>query len=184
MGPSQPLVVYFRLFHMAQFKLIKCRWCAWDSNPGRQDGRRRRIHWAMAVQALTQRLHLFCYVHSLLDSEKYDQTLAVLTLPTYLYSTLKSLALDFVYILQDKVINQKVRRNYSSNATLNLNPCVCCENCKICLGIRIRIKIGWEEGGKLMNDSNTTERKLAPIFSIQVMGFCGKEINTPVVTGH
>ena len=23
-------------------------WCTWDSNPGRQDGRRRQIHWAMA----------------------------------------------------------------------------------------------------------------------------------------
>ena len=27
----------------------KCRWCAWDSNLGRQDGRRRQIHWAMAA---------------------------------------------------------------------------------------------------------------------------------------
>ena len=27
----------------------KHRWCAWDSNPGRQDGRHRRIHWAMAA---------------------------------------------------------------------------------------------------------------------------------------
>ena len=26
----------------------KRRWCAWDSNPGPQDVRRRRIHWAMA----------------------------------------------------------------------------------------------------------------------------------------
>ena len=25
------------------------RWCAWDSNPGGHDGRRRRIHWAMAA---------------------------------------------------------------------------------------------------------------------------------------
>ena len=24
-------------------------WCAWNSNPGQQDGRRRRIHWAMAA---------------------------------------------------------------------------------------------------------------------------------------
>ena len=27
----------------------KHRWCAWDSNPGRQDGRHRQIHWAMAA---------------------------------------------------------------------------------------------------------------------------------------
>ena len=27
----------------------KRRWCAWDSNPGQQDGSRRRIHWAMAA---------------------------------------------------------------------------------------------------------------------------------------
>ena len=27
----------------------KHRWHAWDSNPGRQDGRRRQIHWAMAA---------------------------------------------------------------------------------------------------------------------------------------
>ena len=24
-------------------------WCAWDSNPGQQDGRCRQIHWAMAA---------------------------------------------------------------------------------------------------------------------------------------
>ena len=27
-----------------------CRWCAWDSNPWWQDGRRSQIHWAMAPQ--------------------------------------------------------------------------------------------------------------------------------------
>ena len=32
-----------------QYKLKKSRWCAWDSNPGRQYGRHRRIHWAMAA---------------------------------------------------------------------------------------------------------------------------------------
>ena len=32
-----------------KYKLKKHRWCAWDSNPGRQDGRRRRIHWAIAA---------------------------------------------------------------------------------------------------------------------------------------
>ena len=27
----------------------KCRWCAWDSNLGPQDGRRRWNHWAMEL---------------------------------------------------------------------------------------------------------------------------------------
>ena len=42
------LLLNFRLFHMTQTncKLLKRRWCAWDSN---QYGRRRQIHWAMAA---------------------------------------------------------------------------------------------------------------------------------------
>ena len=36
----------------------KRRWCAWDSNPGPQDGRRRWNHWAMAAQLLTTSLSL------------------------------------------------------------------------------------------------------------------------------
>ena len=41
---------YFRPFHIAiQLKIKKRQCCAWDSNPGPQDGRRRRIHWAMAA---------------------------------------------------------------------------------------------------------------------------------------
>ena len=31
------------------YKLKKCRWHAWESNPGQQDGRHRQIHWAMAA---------------------------------------------------------------------------------------------------------------------------------------
>ena len=44
--------VYFRLFYITQFKninLYKHWWCVWDSSPGRQVGRRRRFHWAMAA---------------------------------------------------------------------------------------------------------------------------------------
>ena len=40
---------------------LKHRWHAWESNPGRQDGRRRRIHWAMAApqfSALYKKLSL------------------------------------------------------------------------------------------------------------------------------
>ena len=55
--------VYFRLFNMLQFKLKKRRWCAWDSNPGRQDGRRKRIHWAMA--APLKRLFFDIYGHQI-----------------------------------------------------------------------------------------------------------------------
>ena len=53
MGQSRPLLVYFRSFHipiqMTNKNWKKHRWCAWDSNPGGQDGRCRRIHWAMAA---------------------------------------------------------------------------------------------------------------------------------------
>ena len=31
------------------YQWLKHRWCAWDSNPGKQDGRRRWIHWAKAA---------------------------------------------------------------------------------------------------------------------------------------
>ena len=43
--------IYFRLFNTLQFKLKlkKHRWCAWDLNPGQQDGRQKRIHWATAA---------------------------------------------------------------------------------------------------------------------------------------
>ena len=36
----------------------KHRWCAWDSNLGRQDGRRERIHWAMAAPHQLKKLPL------------------------------------------------------------------------------------------------------------------------------
>ena len=53
MDQSRPLFVYFRSFHipiqMTNINWKKHRWCAWDSNPGQQDGRRRRIHWAIAA---------------------------------------------------------------------------------------------------------------------------------------
>ena len=44
--------IYFRLFNTLQFKLKlkKRRWCAWDSNLGWQDGRRKRIHSATVAQ--------------------------------------------------------------------------------------------------------------------------------------
>ena len=48
MDKIRPLFDYFRSFHMTNIAQIlqmkKHRWRAWDSNPGRQDGRHRQIH--------------------------------------------------------------------------------------------------------------------------------------------
>ena len=54
MGQTRPLFVYFRLFrrqikHLFDNKWYKSRRSTLDSNLGRQDGRRRRIHWAMVA---------------------------------------------------------------------------------------------------------------------------------------
>ena len=51
MGQSLPLFCPFSSFphDRNQYKLIKCRWCAWDSNLEQQFRRCRRIHWAMAA---------------------------------------------------------------------------------------------------------------------------------------
>ena len=54
MGQSRPLFCLFSFFSHSNSndKYIiwkKHRWCALDSNPGRLDGRRRWIHWAMAA---------------------------------------------------------------------------------------------------------------------------------------
>ena len=35
----------------------KHRWCAWDSNPGPQDGRCRRIHWAVVATPTAHSLY-------------------------------------------------------------------------------------------------------------------------------
>ena len=44
------LLFYFRPFHTQfKYKLKKRRCCACDSNPGPQNGRHRRIHWAMSA---------------------------------------------------------------------------------------------------------------------------------------
>ena len=58
MGQSRPLFVYFCSFLVTISTQIekKHRWYAWDSNLGPQDGRRRRIHGAMAATPLEQLL--------------------------------------------------------------------------------------------------------------------------------
>ena len=50
MGQSR-LFCFFSFFSCYNFNTNwkKLRWCAWDSNPGPQDGRRRRNHRAMAA---------------------------------------------------------------------------------------------------------------------------------------
>ena len=42
-------IFVFSKWYNSNLNWKKLRWCAWDSNPGRQDGRRRQIHWAMAA---------------------------------------------------------------------------------------------------------------------------------------
>ena len=37
------------IYNLNKINSKKHRWCAWDLNPGQQDGRRRQIHWAMAA---------------------------------------------------------------------------------------------------------------------------------------
>ena len=51
MGQSWPLFVLFLFSSCYNFNTNwkKHRWCAWDSNPGPQDGRRRQNHGAMAA---------------------------------------------------------------------------------------------------------------------------------------
>ena len=52
MGQSRPLFVYFR-YLLITISIIqiekKRRWCAWDSNLGPQNGKRRQNHGAMAA---------------------------------------------------------------------------------------------------------------------------------------
>ena len=39
----------WQIYNLNNINWKKRRWCAWDSNPGPQDGRCRQIHWAMAA---------------------------------------------------------------------------------------------------------------------------------------
>ena len=86
MGQSRPLFVYFRPFRITiQFWLEKGkarRFCAWDSNhPGPQSGRRRQIHWAMAVahwptclSTLTRQVLLILYVRNVRQQQREAET--------------------------------------------------------------------------------------------------------------
>ena len=77
MGQSRALFVYFRSFHIPiqmtnkqfeQNKLKKHWCCAWDSNPGRQDRRRRQIHWAIVAP----RINGTCW-HSVMSIFKFTK---------------------------------------------------------------------------------------------------------------
>ena len=54
-GPNPASFCLFSTFsqhndkYNTKFDYKKHRWCAWESNPGPQDGRHRWIHWAIAV---------------------------------------------------------------------------------------------------------------------------------------
>ena len=54
MGQSRPLFLFIFVFSTchdlnSNLNWKKCRWCAWDLNPGWHYGRRERIHWATAA---------------------------------------------------------------------------------------------------------------------------------------
>ena len=57
MGQFRPLFLFIFVFSTrhnlnSNLNWKKHRWCAWESNPGWQDGRRERIHWATAAPLL------------------------------------------------------------------------------------------------------------------------------------
>ena len=68
-GPVPASFCLFLIFSRYNFNNTnwkKCRWCAWDSNPGPQDGRRRWNHGAMAATSklFINRLELYGSVSS------------------------------------------------------------------------------------------------------------------------
>ena len=61
MDQSRPLFVYFHSFLVTISVQIEKKqwWCAWDSNLGPQDGRRRQNHGAMAATPVHQQLFAY-----------------------------------------------------------------------------------------------------------------------------
>ena len=47
----------WQIYSLNNINWKKHRWCAWDSNLGKQDGRCKRIHWAMAAPSCCH-----CYI--------------------------------------------------------------------------------------------------------------------------
>ena len=63
MGQSRPLFLFIFVFSTcynlnSNLNWKKHRWCAWESNPGWQDGRRKQIHWATAAPRVFNKLEL------------------------------------------------------------------------------------------------------------------------------
>ena len=53
----------WQIYNLNNKNWKKRRWCAWDSNPGWHDGRRRRIHWAMeAPPSMFLTFELLCFI--------------------------------------------------------------------------------------------------------------------------
>ena len=49
-GTTNTIFVFSTCHNLnSNWNWLKRRWCDWDSNPGRQNGRRRQIHWATAA---------------------------------------------------------------------------------------------------------------------------------------
>ena len=64
MGQSRPLFPFIFVFSTcynlnSNLNWKKHRWCAWESNPGQQDGRREWIHWATAAPLIISCLFAF-----------------------------------------------------------------------------------------------------------------------------
>ena len=63
----------------------KCRWCAWDSNLGQQNGRHRWIQWAMAHPTL---FYLICVLNFCLRLHVFISRLLLRV--DYIYTKLRS----------------------------------------------------------------------------------------------
>ena len=59
----------WQIYNLNNIKWKKRRWCAWDSNPERQDVRHRQIHWAMAAP---QRVKTLCSVFALTEVQTHN----------------------------------------------------------------------------------------------------------------
>ena len=68
MGQTRPLFLLISVLFSTQWQILhkfeykKRRWCVWDLNPGWQDGRRRRILWALAAPLLSLLLSFYLYL--------------------------------------------------------------------------------------------------------------------------
>ena len=90
MGQFRPFSVFsfFQHITIQILNWLKRKWCAWDSNPGQQDGRCRRIHWAMAAPLgfiLSVYYDSLCILRLFVYSTIYMCTLLSLCVYDHLY---------------------------------------------------------------------------------------------------